>query len=116
MFYYWTPKWLHVAYDLTALDEFGHSEGCMELNLDQDDWLEASKFKCKHQDASVYVAHSRSLEQRNPAAAKFLSQIKLDPAVVNSWILRIGRDVKDPQDVAEEWVVANPDIVNSWID
>ena len=27
-----------------------------------------------------------SLEERNPPAAKFLSQIQFDPAVVNDWI------------------------------
>jgi glycine betaine/proline transport system substrate-binding protein len=56
------------------------------------------------------------LEQRNPAAAKFLSQIQLDPAVVNDWILKIGRDEMDPQDVAEAWVAENMDTVKAWIE
>ena len=87
----------------------------MVLNLDQEDWFEASTFDCKHADANVYAAYSKSLEQRNPAAAKFLSQIKLDPAVVNGWILKIGRDKEDPQDAAEAWVPENMDTVNGWI-
>ena len=115
LFYYWTPEWLHAAYDLQALSEPSRTEGCMVLKLDQEDWLEASTFNCKHSDANVYVAYSKSLDQRNPAAAKFLGQIKLDPATVNDWILRIGRDKEDPQDVAEEWVEANMDTVNAWI-
>ena len=115
LFYYWTPEWLHAAYNLTALDEPEFKDGCMDLKLDQEDWLEASKFKCKHQDANVYVAYSRSLEQRNPAVAKFLSQIRLDPEVVNGWILKIDRDGENPQDMAEQWVAANPETVNSWI-
>ena len=116
LFYYWTPEWIHAAYDIRPLDEPERSEGCMELKLDQEDWLEASKFACKHADAMVYVAYSKSLEQRNPAAAKFLSRIQLDPAVVNDWILKIGRDKEDPQDVAEAWVAENMDTVNAWID
>ena len=115
LFYYWTPEWLHAAYDLVALDEPDRTEGCMDLKLDQEDWLEASSFGCKHADASVFVAYSKSLEQRNPAAAKFLTQIKLDPAVVNAWILQIGRDKEDAQDVAEAWVAENMDTVNAWI-
>ena len=99
--YYWTPEWIHAAYDVRSLDEPARTQGCMELKLDQEDWLEASTFNCKHADANIYVAYSNSLGQRNPAAAKFLSQIKLDPAVVNDWILKIGRDKEDPQDVAE---------------
>ena len=115
LFYYWTPEWIHAAYDIRSLDEPPRTEGCMVLNLDQEDWLEASTFNCKHADANVYVAYSKSLEQRNPAVAKFLSQIKLDPAVVNAWILQVGRDKEDPQDVAEAWVAENAETVNAWI-
>jgi len=115
LFYYWTPEWLHAAYDLTRLEEPTFTEGCMDLKLDQEDWLEASSFGCAHQDAEIFVSYSKSLEQRNPAAAKFLSQVQFDPAVVNDWILKIGRDEMDPQDVAEEWVENNADIVEGWI-
>ena len=116
LFYYWTPEWIHAAYDITPLSEPAHSEGCMELKLDQEDWLEASKAGCKTPDAKVYVSFSKSLEKRNPAAAKMLKNMQLDPATVNGWILKIGRDEQDPQDVAEEWVNSNMDTVKKWID
>lgn len=61
------------------------------------------------------MAYSLSLEQRNPLVAKFLSQLAMDPATVNGWIVEIGRDSRDPQDVAGEWVAENMDIVNEWI-
>lgn len=115
LFYYWTPEWIHAAYDISPLAEPEHTEGCMNLQLDGEDWLEVSEAGCKTPDASIYVSYSKSLEQRNPPAAKFLSQIQLDPAVVNGWILAIGRDEMDPQDVAEAWVAENMDIVNGWI-
>jgi glycine betaine/proline transport system substrate-binding protein len=116
LFYYWTPEWIHAAYDISPLSEPEHTDGCMNLQLDGEDWLEASEAGCKTPDASIYVSYSKSLEQRNPPAAKFLSQMQLDPAVVNDWILKIGRDEMDPQDVAEEWVAANMDTVKGWID
>lgn len=115
LFYYWTPEWIHAAYDITPLAEPEHTEGCLNLQLDGEDWLEVSEAGCKTPDAQIYVSYSKSLEQRNPPAAKFLSQIQLDPAVVNGWILSIGRDEMDPQDVAEAWVAENMDIVNGWI-
>ena len=117
LFYYWTPEWVHAAYDLSPVTgEAARTEGCEDLALDQEDWLEVSTFNCENKDASIYVAYSKSLEQRNPAAAKFLSQVKLDPAVVNGWILQIGRDKEDPQDVAEAWVEENMDVVKGWIE
>ena len=115
LFYYWTPEWIHAAYDLTPLQEPNYTEGCMELKLDGEDWLETSKAACATPDAAVYVAYSKSLEKRNPDVARFLSQIKLDPAAVNGWILKVGRDKMDPQDVAEDWIAANMDTVNEWI-
>lgn len=115
LFYYWTPEWVHAAYDITPIAELQRYNGCEVVELDGEDWLEVSKFACASSDAKIYVAYSKSLEERNPAAAKFLSQIQLDPAVVNGWILKIGRDELDPQDVAEEWVENNMDIVSGWI-
>ena len=115
LFYYWTPEWVHAAYDITPIEEPARTEGCENVNLDQEDWLEASEFACASNDAMIYVAYSKSLETRNPSVAKFLSQIELDPDVVNEWILQIGRDKMDPLDVAEEWVASNMDTVNRWI-
>lgn len=115
LFYYWTPEWIHAAYDLAPLEEPARTEGCMELKLDQEDWLEASKFGCKHADANVFIAFSKSLETRNPPVATMLKNMKLDPATVNDWILKIGRDEQDPQDVAEAWVAENMDTVKGWM-
>ena len=115
LFYYWTPEWVHAAYDITAIEEPARTEGCENMDLDKEDWLEASHFSCASTDARIYVAYSKSLETRNPPVAKFLSQITLDPDVVNQWILKIGRDKMDPRDVAEEWVNSNMDTVNGWI-
>jgi len=116
LFYYWTPEWIHAAYDLTAIKEPAFREGCQDkVNLDGEDWLEVSEIKCANRDAEIYVGYSKSLEQRNPAAAKFLRQIKLNADMVNQWILKIGRDEQDPRDVAEEWVENNMATVNQWI-
>ena len=115
LFYYWTPEWVHAAYDITAIEEPERTPGCEDHDLDNEDWLEVSHFSCVSSDAMIYVAYSKSLEQRNPPVAKFLSQIKFDPATVNQWILQIGRDKEDPRDVSEDWVANNMNIVNSWI-
>lgn len=115
LFYYWTPEWVHAAYDITPIEEPARTEGCEKMNLDKEDWLEASHFSCASNDAQIYVAYSKSLETRNPPVAKFLSQMALDPAVVNQWILKIGRDKMDPRDVAEDWVDNNTETVTKWI-
>lgn len=116
LFYYWTPEAVHAQYELSPLSEAPRTEGCEDMKLDQEDWLEASTYKCENKDALIYVAYSKSLEDRNPAAAKMLSQVQLDPATINGWILKIKGDGEDPQDVAEAWVEENMDIVKAWME
>ena len=115
LFYYWTPEWVHAAYEISPIAEPARTDGCENVNLDNEDWLEVSEFSCASNDAEIFVAYSKSLEERNPPVAKFLSQMQLDPSVVNEWILKIGRDELDPRDVAEDWVANNMDVVNGWI-
>lgn len=115
LFYYWTPEWLFAAYELSQLDEPQVSEDCQILNLEQENWLETSIFNCKHTDAEVWIGHSRSLEDRNPAVARMLTNITLSPETINEWALKIGRDKENPLVVAEAWVSENMDIVNKWI-
>ena len=117
LFYYWTPEWVHAAYDITPIKEPARTEGCMEIYQpkDREDWLEASTFKCSHEDAEVWVAFSKSLYERNPRVANFFKNMTLDPATVNGWILQVGKEKLDPQDVAEEWVENNKAIVDKWL-
>jgi len=115
LFYYWTPEWIFAAYDLSQIEEPLVSEGCKVLNLDHQNWLEASTFSCKHTDAEVWIGHSKSLEDRNPAVARMLSNIALSPETINEWTLKIGRDGENPINVAESWVAKNIELVNNWI-
>ncbi|MBO6919573.1 MAG: hypothetical protein JJ858_14170 [Rhizobiaceae bacterium] len=115
LFYRWTPEAMFAEYDLSAVEEPARTEGCEKVDLEAEDWLEVSTFSCASSVASVYVAYSKTLETRNPAVAKMLSNIKLDPSAINAWILSINGDGLDPRDVAQEWVADNMDTVNAWI-
>ena len=115
LFYNWTPESVHSAYRLVLLKEPEPFEGCRELKLTRADWLDASTQKCKTADSTVYVAYSKSLQQRNPRVARFLSNLRLDPALISEWILKIDREKQDPSDVVRAWIKANHDTVEEWI-
>ena len=117
LFYLWTPEWMHAAYDLTVLDEPPRAEGCENMldAKEREDWLEESSFNCVSKAAEVWVAFSKNLHERAPKTARFLKQFQLEPAVVNQWLLKIGRDKQDPQDVAEAWVEENAAVVDRWV-
>ena len=115
LFYYWTPEALHVQYDLTALKEPARFDGCEQLDLDAENWLEVSEFECVGTAASVYIAYSSSLEQRNPKVAAMLSRMQLTGNEVGLWIQEMFEDKRDPAEVAADWISENQDLVNSWV-
>ena len=130
LFYYWTPEWIHNAYDLRKLEEpeftgyagdskKGHPQynpnGCYKFN-DTENWLEDSAISCGAPTTEVYIAYSRSLEKRAPKVAEFLSKVSLTASDVSLWIYKIAQDGEDPAEMAEEWVAANSDLVKDWLD
>ena len=115
LFYHWTPEALHVQYDLTKLEEPARFDGCEEVDLDAENWLEVSTFECEIAANDIFVAFSKSLYERNPPVAKMLKNVQFTGEEINGWIVEMFENKRDPQEVAEEWIADNEDIVNGWI-
>lgn len=115
LFYYWTPEAIHVKYDLTAVQEPARSDGCEDVDLDAEDWLEVSEFNCVIASNDIFVAYSASLEERNPAVAKMLSNVQFTGDEINGWIVEMFENKRDPREVAEDWIADNKETVTSWI-
>ncbi|HXH04225.1 MAG TPA: glycine betaine ABC transporter substrate-binding protein [Candidatus Competibacteraceae bacterium] len=132
LFYYWEPEWLHTAYKLTKLEEpkfTGYASedlkddpdynpsGCYKMADPKKDpqWLQNSSITCGNPLQTVYVAYSAALEQRAPQVARFLKNFHLDINDLNDWIFKIVKDKQNPDKVAADWVAANPDKVQAWL-
>jgi glycine betaine/proline transport system substrate-binding protein len=132
LFYFWTPEWIHAAYDLRRLEEppfDGYAmaskkhdpkynpHGCFNMiqPKEDEDWLAKSEVTCSWPDAKVYVAFAKTLTRRAPKVAQFLRQVAFDSVVVNTWILQIGQEKRNPAEVAKEWVADNTDTVDRWL-
>lgn len=115
LFYYWTPEAIHVKYDLTAVEEPARSDGCEDVDLDAEDWLEVSEFNCVIASNDIFVAFSKSLEDRNPAVAKMLGNVQFTGDEINGWIVEMFENKRDPRLVAEDWIADNAALVDSWI-
>ncbi|MEP3350446.1 MAG: glycine betaine ABC transporter substrate-binding protein [Marinomonas sp.] len=129
LFYYWTPEWIHYAYDLRQLEEpeftgytnerkkddkdYNPEAGCYSYE-DTDNWLEDSEISCAYPITPIYIGYSASLEERAPEVATFLSNVVLDSSYVSEWVFSMSKG-DDAIDVAEEWVEGHQDIVNSWL-
>ncbi|MDW3183399.1 MULTISPECIES: glycine betaine ABC transporter substrate-binding protein [unclassified Roseobacter] len=115
LFYYWTPEAIHVKYDLTALEEPDRFDGCEVVDLDAEDWLEVSYFECVIAANDIFVAYSKSLEERNPPVAKMLSNVQFTGDEINGWIVEMFENKRDPREVAEDWIADNKETVTGWI-
>ncbi len=115
LFYYWTPEAIHVKYDLVALEEPARFDGCEDVDLDAENWLEVSTFECVIASNEIFIGYSKSLEERNPAVANMLSNIQFTGDEINEWIVEMFDNKRDPAIVAEEWIADNEELVMSWI-
>ncbi|MEL6587119.1 MAG: glycine betaine ABC transporter substrate-binding protein [Pseudomonadota bacterium] len=115
LFYYWTPEAIHVKYDLQVVEEPARSDGCEDVDLDAEDWLEVSTFDCVIASNDIFVAYSKSLEERNPAVATMLSNVQFTGDEINGWIVEMFENKRDPREVAEDWIADNKETVQSWI-
>lgn len=123
-FYYWTPEWVHAAYELQRLEEpefTGYTmesvkgterynaNGCYTFYqpAERNDWLEASDIKCGQPPTRVYIAHSKALKERDPKISQFLTQVTLNADDVNQWILDMEVNGKPVEEVAKVWIDAN---------
>lgn len=132
LFYYWTPAWIHAAFDLRRLEEPPFDGYAMPSKRDDpsynpdgswfmvepeedEGWLAASRVRCASPDARVYVAYAQSLSRKSPSAARFLQQVVLSPEMINGWNLLITEYEMDPAEMAREWIEQNPEIVEGWL-
>ena len=133
LFYFWTPEWIHAAYDLRKLEEApftGYSmdsakgsplynaAGCYYFLQAKEDpqWLEKGSIKCQEPDVDVYVAHTKALAERLPKVAGFLTQVSFTPELVNGWILKLSQEKQDPAEMAKAWIAENKDAVETeWL-
>ncbi|WP_136440697.1 glycine betaine ABC transporter substrate-binding protein [Pacificoceanicola onchidii] len=115
LFYHWTPEALHVQYDLSVVGEPDRFDGCEDVDLEAENWLEVSEFECVIAPNDVFVAFSKSLWDRNPEVAQMLKNVQFTGDEINGWIVEMFENKRDPQEVAEEWIEDNQDTVNRWI-
>ncbi|SNT26419.1 glycine betaine ABC transporter substrate-binding protein [Tropicimonas sediminicola] len=117
VFYCYKPHYVHALYDVTMIEEPPYeAEQYTMVQPDQDaDWYNKSSIMTGDIVKTVTVAHSKSLEERNPAAAAFLSAIDMDDATLSQLTYEVVVEGKEISDVVGAWIDANGDTVDSWL-
>ncbi|SDL99861.1 glycine betaine/proline transport system substrate-binding protein [Modicisalibacter muralis] len=91
----WEPHWMNVAYDLRYLED---PKGI---------WGKSS---------SVSTVASTAFLDEHPNLARFLEQMTVPIEVQNNWVTEFSLEERPLEEVASEWIAANPEMVGEWLE
>ena len=116
-FYCYEPHAVWYMFDVVMLSEPTHDPAKYKMVQPSDsaNWYDESYVASKDALKQVQIAYSLSLEDRSPAIAEFFSRFSLDANDVSSFAYEISGKGRDPEDVAKEWIAANPARVDVWL-
>jgi len=114
--YCYGPHQNFALYKLKLLQEPAHDPAKFVVVTPKDDpdWMAKSKVASAYADASVHIAWSSNLAERQPEAAHLLAQIEFTNDDVNKWALDIIEG-QDPDKVAKDWVNGHKDLIAKWM-
>lgn len=117
VFYCYKPHYVHALYDVTMIEEPEYDEAQYKIvQPDEDaDWYNKSKITSGDRVKTVRVAHSKSLEERNAAAASFLANIDMDSQALSELTYKVVVQGNEIEGVVSEWIDANGKTVDGWL-
>ncbi|MGI9374153.1 MAG: glycine betaine ABC transporter substrate-binding protein [Hyphomicrobiales bacterium] len=117
VFFCYTPHHMFALHDLVILKEPAYDEAKWKVIQPTDDpeWLEKSEAPVAWNTAYLHIHFAAALEEKNPAAAKLLSQVKLDTDTVSAMTYALVVEKQDPAEFAKKWVGENSSTVDSWL-
>jgi glycine betaine/proline transport system substrate-binding protein len=98
VFLAWEPHPMNANYDLTYL-------------TGGDDW-----FGPNLGGATVYTNTSAGFVEACPNVGAFLENLEFSLAMENEIMAKILDDGMDPRDAAQEWLAANPGVLDTWLE
>lgn len=116
-FYCYAPHYNWFVFDMVRLEEPAYDPAKYDMKQPAEDpkWFENSKVETGDKPKSIHVGYSKSLESRTPSVAAFLANIDMDTDTVNNFTHEIVIKKRSSEDVAREWIAANPAIVDGWL-
>ena len=111
------PHYILKLYDLAQLEEPPYDEAKWQMvqPSEDPDWLSKSMVMSADAPKQIHVGYSLSLVTRAPQVAQFLENVAMDTDTMSEWTLRVVVDKREPADVVQEWIAANPERIDAWL-
>ncbi len=114
--YCYKPHHVFKLHELVMLEEPAHdpAKWNMVQPTDDPDWYQKSSISVAWTNATVHLAWSSSLNDKEAEFTRLLSNIQMDSDTISDWIYALVVEKKDAESYARDWVRNNPDKVSRW--
>lgn len=118
VFYCYEPHHVFELHDVVHLDEPPHDPRRWTIREPSSDpeWLDNSLADVAWPVSFLHIHYTTQLAEDRPDIAGFLSAIRLDVDSISQMTYALVVERRTPEDFAEEWVSANRDRIDRWLE
>jgi glycine betaine/proline transport system substrate-binding protein len=109
--YFYTPHWAHRKYDLTEVQLPAYDEDCEEAARERD----GEGYDCDYANDVLFKAISLRLEDKAPAAFRFLKNFKYTTDDQQEIAFQVDSEGMPMTEAADRWIRENPDVWRPWL-
>lgn len=117
VFYCYEPHHMFVLHDLVMLKEPPYDPTKWVIRTPEEDpnWLDDSTASTAWPVSFIHIAYRSGLETDSPELVKMLSNMDLEADIISDMTYALIVERKDPETFASEWIAANSDRVDRWL-
>jgi glycine betaine/proline transport system substrate-binding protein len=112
LFYWYTPQYLNQEFDLAEVKLPARFKDCKD---DAKEGGDPAQYKCAYDVTIINKIFSKKFATGGSPAYPVLKKMKLTNDDQEQVAKAIAGDKEDPDKAGQDWVKANPDKVNSWL-
>jgi glycine betaine/proline transport system substrate-binding protein len=109
--YFYEPHWAHQSFDLTEVQLPAFDEECEEAARERD----GEGYDCDYADDVLFKAFWLGLEDKAPAAFRFLSRFKYTTDDQQEIAFQVDSEGVPMQQAAQRWIEENPEVWRPWL-
>jgi glycine betaine/proline transport system substrate-binding protein len=109
--YFYEPHWAHRKFDLTEVQLPAFDEECEEAARERD----GEGYDCDYANDVLFKAFWLGLEDKAPAAFKFLSRFEYTTDDQQEIAFQVDSEGVPMREAAARWIEDNPDVWRTWL-
>jgi glycine betaine/proline transport system substrate-binding protein len=109
--YFYEPHWAHRKFDLTEVQLPAFDEDCEEAARERD----GEGYDCDYANDVLFKAFWLGLEDKAPAAFRFLSRFKYTTDDQQEIAFMVDSEGVPMPEAAQRWIEENPDVWRPWL-